>query len=107
MLSICQLFSLVSGIPCNYQLISGKIKSEDEVDTIFKEIVKKYDRNTLDLKSFIHFSNVYPEMLDFFDIFNNNVLKSSALKISSSQLQELDIIHKKLVGMIQSCSVCK
>lgn len=85
----------------------GKINSEKEVDKIFAEIVRKYDRTTLDLKSFIHFSDVYPEMLDFFDIFNNNVLKSRVLKINSDQIEELDQIHKKLLSLIQLCSVCK
>lgn len=46
-------------------------------------------------------------MLDFFDIFNNNVLKTSVLKIDSSHINQLDITHKKLVSIIQSCSVCK
>jgi hypothetical protein len=74
---------------------------------MFSEIVRKYDRKTLDFKSFIHFSNVYPEMLDFFDIFNNNILKNRILKISAGQIEELDCVHNRLVQLIQTCSVCK
>ena len=46
-------------------------------------------------------------MLDFFDVFNNNILKSNLFKISSDRLKDLDHIHNKLIYLIQYCRVCK
>ena len=53
-------------------------------------MLRKLEVKELTLKSFINMSSNYPEYMDYFDIFNNKVVKNLTLTIQRDQLAKLD-----------------
>ncbi len=80
--------------------IKVKIKEKD-LELIFEEILRKLEVKKLTLKSFIHMALNYPEFIDYFDIFNNKVIKSLNLTILREHLVKFDECLNSLRNIIQ------
>jgi len=79
---LCEFFSKVSMSTLNLK--------EKDIELIYDEMLKKLEVKDLTLKSFINMSSNYPEFMDYFDIFNNKVVKNLNLSIQRDQLNKLD-----------------
>jgi hypothetical protein len=64
----------------------------DDIDIIYEDIIEKNDNNLLDLPSFTKISADYPELLDFFDIFNNKVMQNMSIVINRDHIKRIEKI---------------
>lgn len=81
-LSLCEYFSSVSSSQM-------KIREED-IDIIFDDMLAKSESLKLNLEAFMKVSNSHPEILDFFDIFNNKILDNLTLIIHKDTLKKIE-----------------
>jgi Ca2+-binding EF-hand superfamily protein len=90
-LSLCEYFSSVSSSQM-------KIREED-IDIIFDDMLEKSESLKLNLEAFMKVSNSHPEILDFFDIFNNKILDNLTLIIHKDTLKKIEnvILHLKIL----------
>jgi hypothetical protein len=99
-LALCQFFSSVSSSQSRYFLTIGKLR-EDDIDIIFDDIIDKNDNKPLDMNSFIKISADFPELLDFFDIFNNKLMRDMTIVISRDHIRRLDLIIGNIKKLIE------
>ena len=59
-------------------------------------MIEKNDRLKLDLNSFIKLSADYPELLDFFDIFNNKLIQNMSIIITKDHIKKIEKITQKI-----------
>jgi hypothetical protein len=73
---------------------------ETEVDILFEDILEKASCKTFDLKAFISVSNNCPEILDFFDIFNNKIMDSLSMVIQRETFKKIEALETKLNSLV-------
>ena len=82
-----------------------KVRTID-VDNVYKDILKRCDKKNLDFKSFLDLNNRFPELIDFFEIFNNKLLNTSIYNINRERLSQLEEINRKITSLIHKCGIC-
>lgn len=87
-MSLCEYLASVSSAQM-------KIREED-VDLIFDEIMDKAEVDKLDLNAFLHVTHNNPEILDFFDIFNNKIVDSLTLVVHKESVKKIGSVIKQL-----------
>jgi hypothetical protein len=68
---------------------------------------KKNDGKDLNLPAFIKLSANYPELIDFFDIFNNKLIQNVSVTITRDQIHKIEKITDILKAFIQKMNTNK
>lgn len=103
---ICEFFSIVSTTPSKITPKIVKVRNVD-IENVFKDILKKCEKKRIDFESFLKMNNQFPELIDFFDIFNNKLLNTSIYSIKKERLTQLEEMNIKLRTLIDKCGICK
>lgn len=98
-LSLCEFFSSVSISQCKIFVKLVKIREQD-IELIYDQILEKTENGILDLNAYINVSANYPEILDFFDIFNNKIMQSFTIKTAKTTLKKVDNLSSSLKLML-------
>ena len=80
---------------------------EADIDIIYVEIMDKIDSPVLDYPSFKTVTTENPEILDFFDIFNNKILENMTLVIHRQILRRLNGLSNSIDHLIEQISSIK
>jgi hypothetical protein len=78
-----------------------------DIENLYTEILSKCDKEQIDFTTFVELNNQFPELMDFFDIFNYGSSKTSNYNIKRERLNELEEMNRKLTLLIQKCGICK
>lgn len=90
--ALCEFFEKVSQT-------QSKLKHED-IDFIFKEILIKTERSILDFQEYVQLVSNYPEIFDFFDIFNSKLVENSMIILNRENFGRLKNISDKMKSLL-------